>query len=106
MPTCQSCIATARPIRARSRKTPISSCGPASGNFRIRTCVTAAAWENAPSAPAACSRAAEHLPEPNWKEKQRLGPQLEAGYRLLCQLWLTHDIELEQDKDPLRALKS
>ena len=31
---------------------------------------------------------AEHLPEPNWKEKQRLGPHLEQGYRLLCQLWL------------------
>jgi ferredoxin len=40
---------------------------------------------------------AEHLPEPNWKEQQRLGPRLEQGYRLVCQLWLKHDIELAQD---------
>lgn len=44
----------------------------------------------------------EHLPEPNWKEKKQLGPRLEEGYRLICQLWLTHDIELFQDKDPIR----
>jgi len=49
---------------------------------------------------------AEHLPEPNWKEKQRLGPHLEQGYRLLCQLWLSHDIEIEQDKVPLAPLKA
>jgi ferredoxin len=47
----------------------------------------------------------EHLPEPNWKEKQRLGPRLEQGYRLLCQLWLNHDIEMEQDAVPLEPLK-
>ncbi len=47
----------------------------------------------------------EHLSEPNWKEKQRLGPRLEQGYRLLCQLWLSHDIEIEQDKVPLEPLK-
>jgi ferredoxin len=46
------------------------------------------------------------LPEPNWKEKQRLGPHLEQGYRLLCQLWLSHDIEIEQDKTPLAPLKA
>ena len=50
-------------------------------------------------------KGAEHLPEPNWKEKQRLGPRLEQGYRLLCQLWLSHDIEIEQDKVPLEPLK-
>lgn len=44
---------------------------------------------------------AEHLPEPNWKEKQRLGPKLDEGYRLICQLWLNHDLELAQDDKPL-----
>lgn len=39
----------------------------------------------------------EHLPEPNWKEKKQLGDQLAQGYRLACQLWITHDIELRQD---------
>jgi len=37
------------------------------------------------------------LPEPNWKEKQRLGARIDEGYRLACQLWLTHDIELSQE---------
>ena len=41
-------------------------------------------------------KGAEHLPEPNWKEKKRLGPELDEGYRLICQLWLNHDVELEQ----------
>jgi ferredoxin len=40
---------------------------------------------------------AEHLPPPNWKEKKQLGARLDAGYRLACQLWLSHDIELAQD---------
>ncbi len=31
------------------------------------------------------------------KEKRQLGERLEAGYRLACQLWLSHDIELVQD---------
>jgi ferredoxin len=44
---------------------------------------------------------AEHLPEPNWKEKQRLGPKLDEGYRLICQLWVNHDLELAQDDKPL-----
>ncbi len=51
-------------------------------------------------------KGAEHLPAPNWKEKQRIGPFLEAGYRLICQLWLDHDIELEQDKEPLQPLRA
>ena len=42
---------------------------------------------------------AEHLPPPNWKEEERLGARLAAGWRLVCQLWLAHDIELLQD-DP------
>ena len=46
-------------------------------------------------------KGAEQLPEPNWKEKQQLGPRLDEGYRLICQLWLSHDVELEQDKNPL-----
>ncbi|WP_179403893.1 2Fe-2S iron-sulfur cluster-binding protein [Burkholderia guangdongensis] len=40
---------------------------------------------------------AEHLAEPNWKEKQLLGDRLDDGYRLVCQLWITQDIELSQD---------
>lgn len=40
---------------------------------------------------------AEHLPEPNWKEKKQLGDRIREGYRLVCQLWITHDIELTQD---------
>lgn len=39
------------------------------------------------------------LPEPNWKEKKQLGPKIEQGYRLVCQLWLLHDVELSQDTD-------
>ncbi len=45
---------------------------------------------------------AEHLPAPNWKEVKLLGPRLDQGYRLCCQIWLTHDIELAQD-DPIPA---
>ena len=42
-------------------------------------------------------RGGEHLPSPNWKEKKLIGELLDEGYRLLCQLWIHHDIELEQD---------
>ena len=44
----------------------------------------------------------ENLPEPNWKETKRLGERIARGYRLVCQLWISHDIELEQD-DALNA---
>lgn len=44
---------------------------------------------------------AENLPEPNWKERRRVGSKLEDGYRLICQLWLTNDLEFTQDVDPL-----
>lgn len=40
---------------------------------------------------------AEQLPAPNWKEKKQLGARLDEGYRLVCQLWLEHDIELVQE---------
>jgi ferredoxin len=40
---------------------------------------------------------ADQLPPPNWKEKKQLGTRLDEGYRLICQLWLEHDIELLQD---------
>ena len=40
---------------------------------------------------------AEHLPPPNWKETKMLGDRIDQGFRLMCQLWLTHDIELSQD---------
>ena len=46
-------------------------------------------------------KGAEQLPEPNWKEKKRLGARIEQGYRLACQLWLTHDVELSQEAAPL-----
>jgi ferredoxin len=49
-------------------------------------------------------KGAEHLPAPNWKEKERLGPKLDEGYRLVCQLWLNHDLELAQDDKPLEPL--
>lgn len=39
----------------------------------------------------------EHLPKPNWKEEKILGSRLADGFRLCCQVWLTHDIELTQD---------
>ncbi|MBI3373599.1 MAG: (2Fe-2S)-binding protein [Betaproteobacteria bacterium] len=42
----------------------------------------------------------EYLPEPNWKEKKLLGAKLEQGYRLACQLWINHDLELAQDDVP------
>lgn len=47
---------------------------------------------------------AEHLPAPNWKEKKMLGEErLKEGYRLACQLWVTHDIELTQDIEPVKT---
>ena len=42
----------------------------------------------------------ELLSEPNWKEKKRLGSGLDEGYRLICQLWINHDVELEQAEIP------
>ena len=39
---------------------------------------------------------AEHLPAPNWKEAKVLGERIATGTRLMCQLWLQHDIELAQ----------
>ncbi|MEI6160148.1 MAG: 2Fe-2S iron-sulfur cluster-binding protein [Roseococcus sp.] len=42
---------------------------------------------------------AENLPEPNWKETKQLGDRIGLGYRLMCQLWLNHDITLEQDEE-------
>lgn len=51
-------------------------------------------------------KGAEHLPEPNWKEKKQLGDErLGEGYRLVCQLWLFHDIELEQPTMPLIPIR-
>lgn len=40
---------------------------------------------------------AEALPPPNWKEEKVLGDRLAAGWRLPCQLWLDHDMELTQE---------
>jgi ferredoxin len=40
---------------------------------------------------------AEHLAAPNWKEQKTLGPLLDDGCRLLCQLWISHDLELTQE---------
>lgn len=50
-------------------------------------------------------KGAEQLPPPNWKEKKQLGHRLEEGYRLICQIWLNHDIELEQDKNAVEPLR-
>ena len=47
---------------------------------------------------------AQHLPPPNWKEEKLLGERLQEGYRLMCQLWIAHDLELEQDELPLDPL--
>ena len=44
------------------------------------------------------------MPPPNWKEKKQLGIRLEEGYRLVCQLWLNHDLELVQDDKPIEPL--
>ena len=46
---------------------------------------------------------AEHLPAPNWKEKKLLAERLEQGYRLVCQLWIEHDIELLQEPRAVAA---
>lgn len=42
---------------------------------------------------------AEQLPPANWKEKKQLGERIEQGYRLMCQLWINDDIEIEQDTE-------
>lgn len=50
---------------------------------------------------------AADLPEANWKENRTLGTdRLAEGYRLMCQLWITHDIELVQDVDPIAPAKA
>lgn len=46
-------------------------------------------------------RGGEHLAPPNWKEKKMLGEQLRDGYRLACQLFITHDLDIRQD-EPVR----
>jgi len=38
----------------------------------------------------------KQLKSPNWKEEKMLGVKLQEGYRLLCQIEITDDIELEQ----------
>lgn len=48
---------------------------------------------------------AEALPPPNWKEQKVLGDErLAQGYRLMCQLWVEHDLEIAQDDPPLQPL--
>ncbi len=41
----------------------------------------------------------EQLPAPSWKEKKLLGDRLDRGFRLLCQIWINHDVELTQEFD-------
>src|SRR5436305_3390189 len=48
-------------------------------------------------------KGAEPLPEPNWKERELLGERLARGERLLCQLWIEHDLELTQEIEPVIA---
>lgn len=43
-------------------------------------------------------KGAENLPAPNWKEEKMLGDKLKQGYRLTCQLFITDDLELEQEE--------
>lgn len=44
----------------------------------------------------------EHLPPPNWKEERVLGAErLAEGYRLLCQINVVADLEVEQDPVPI-----
>ncbi|MEO1222742.1 MAG: 2Fe-2S iron-sulfur cluster-binding protein [Pseudomonadota bacterium] len=46
---------------------------------------------------------AEQLPEPNWREKKTLGDAaLAEGYRLVCQLRIFEDFEIEQE-GPVRG---
>ncbi|GAB7386362.1 2Fe-2S iron-sulfur cluster-binding protein [Bacillaceae bacterium] len=42
-------------------------------------------------------RGGEHLQPPNWKEEKMLKEKLQEGYRLTCQLYITHDIEFIQE---------
>ncbi|MEM7444985.1 MAG: 2Fe-2S iron-sulfur cluster-binding protein [Pseudomonadota bacterium] len=45
----------------------------------------------------------ERLGEPNWREQKTLGDDaLNDGYRLLCQLRIFEDLEIEQE-GPLRG---
>lgn len=43
---------------------------------------------------------ADQLAPPNWKEQKQLGDKLRQGYRLVCQLWIIHDLELSQEDEP------
>lgn len=48
---------------------------------------------------------ADGLPPPNWKELKVLGDdRLQQGWRLMCQLWIEHDLEIVQDDEPLTPL--
>ena len=44
---------------------------------------------------------AEHLSPPNWKEQKLLGERLHDGWRLMCQLWIRQDLEIEQPDHPI-----
>lgn len=47
---------------------------------------------------------AEHLGPPNWKEQRVLGERIAEGWRLMCQLWIDHDLEIEQPDTPITPL--
>jgi ferredoxin len=49
---------------------------------------------------------AEHLPEPNWKEQRLLDEKLAQGCRLVCQLWINHDLELTQEGVQVKPVRS
>ncbi|WP_257352192.1 2Fe-2S iron-sulfur cluster-binding protein [Pseudalkalibacillus decolorationis] len=44
----------------------------------------------------------EALNEPNWKERKMLGDKLDQGIRLTCQLTISEDIELTQEKSVVK----
>lgn len=48
---------------------------------------------------------ADALPPPNWKEQKVLGDErLAQGWRLMCQLWIEHDLEIVQGDEPIKPL--
>jgi ferredoxin len=49
---------------------------------------------------------AEQLAEPNWKEQRLLGEKLAEGCRLICQLWINHDLALTQDGVAVKPMRA
>ena len=83
----------------RWRTTPTSSCAPGIRKFPWPHLRYGCGMGKCGKCTCQVLAGAEHLPAPNWKEKDVLGENgLAQGYRLACQLWLHHDITLTQDR--------